>query len=86
MAHELQLPQPAAAQQNPSTQWVLRHSAPEAHAVPLVLKLVQEPDSQRYPAAHCVLSTQVVLQADAPQMYGEQLMVVGAAHPPVPVQ
>ena len=85
-AHELHVPQLAAAQQKPSTQWVLRHSAPDRHDVPFSLRLVQEPDLHAYPAAHCVSSVHVVRQADVPQMYPEQFAVAGVAQAPVPVQ
>jgi hypothetical protein len=42
--HELQGPQLATPQQNPSVQWPLMHSADVLHVVPLALKFVHEPD------------------------------------------
>ena len=68
IAQELQLPQALAAQQNPSVQWLLMHSVPDAQAAPFGLRFVHEPDWQTKPAAHCVPSVQVVRQAAWPHM------------------
>ena len=85
-AQDKQLPQGPLEQQTPSVHKVLRHSAPEAHAVPSGLRLVQEPDWQVSPAMQSLLVAHIVRQVvPGPHTYAPQLMV-GCAQLPIPSQ
>ena len=71
-AHELQPPQLAEAQQNPSVQLPLKHSVPATQAAPLAFRFVQTLDMQVKPPAHSPSPVQVVRQAAPPQANGAQ--------------
>src|SRR5262245_22004888 len=84
-AHEVQLPQLAAAQQKPSVQLPLKHSVPAAQAAPFGFRLVQTSDRHVKPAAQSASTPQVVRQAPAPHANGAQL-TGGCRQVPAPLQ
>jgi hypothetical protein len=84
-AQEAQLSQLPAAQQKPSVQWPLKHSAPAAQAAPFGLRFVQAFAMQVKPPAQSPSPSQVVRQAAAPQANGAQL-AGGCRHAPAPSQ
>jgi hypothetical protein len=65
-AQELQVPQEAAPQQTPSTQWVLMQSPPIEQALPFGRRAVHEPERHTLPVAQSASLAQVVRQADGP--------------------
>ena len=71
-AHELQLPQLADAQQNPSVQLALKHSIPTRQAAPLAFRLVQVLAMQVKPPAHSPSPAHDVRQEVAPHAKGAQ--------------
>jgi hypothetical protein len=84
-AHDWQLPAQAVAQQTPCAHWLLAHSAPVVHAVPLVF-LVHTPPMQTLGVLQSASTVQVVLHAPVLQAKGSQLVVVAAWQVPVPLQ
>jgi hypothetical protein len=66
IAHDLQAPQLATAQQTPLVQKPLAHSPPLPHATPLALAMAQTPETHAKPVAHWLLDVQLVRQALLP--------------------
>jgi hypothetical protein len=84
-AHELQAGHAATPQQKPSVQWPLIHSPSAPQAEPFAFRFVHEYPRQTNPATQSAAVAHVVLQALAPQRYGEQL-IDGWLHAPAPSQ
>jgi hypothetical protein len=84
-AQEWQLAQLADAQQKPSVQLPLKHSAPATQLAPLAFRLVQTSDMQVKPLAQSPSPPQVVRQDAAPQANGAQL-VGDCPQAPAPLQ
>ena len=82
----VQAPAQATLQQNPSTQNPEPHWFVAVQVPPFAFLGVQAPDAQKSPAMQSVSALQVVLQAVAPQVSGAQLVGVGVAQAPAPLQ
>jgi hypothetical protein len=87
--HAWQAGQLALPQHTPSTQLPLMHWPPDAHVSPLAFSAQLRVPPVPWHVKGATQSPSVahaVRQAPGPQTYGEQPLVAGTAHAPVPVQ